>query len=432
MNLAVKAWDIFLFFSFILFTSACEPNLKHQIEYWSVGGAADSDYNASELFNSRSTFDVETISIPWTEHEKKILTAILSGNPPDIISEFAPVKLWASRSSLEPLDIYIEQDNFDTSKFFNILWDDMKWQGKIYGIPLNTVSYAFFCNQDVFNELQIESLPKTWKQVRDVSKKMVTFDSNGFLNRVGYLPNYGNFRTSNVIAWQLGQKFIDKEDNVNFSSSELQRSFSWVKNFIDEIGLDNVLQLMGTFGVGDQHGFISGKVAMMILDSSFPEVISRYNPKLNYKVIPIPSFEGSETVSSSGTWWVGIPKGAKNPRKAWEFIKFISDKENQIDYLNKTEESLLSANEEVALMRQSKEMPFGDIFISQLRVSKSPSIIPLAHDKFWEEYDRAEQRVIRNNANVSKVLSIAENQIQLELNKSKKYYDFVSKKRLEK
>ena len=81
-------------------------------------------------------------------------------------------------------------------------------------------------------------------------------------------------------------------------------------------------------------------------------------------------------------------------------------------------------------MRQSKEMPFGDIFISQLRVSKSPSIIPLAHDKFWEEYDRAEQRVIRNNANVSKSLSIAENQIQLELNKSKKYYDFVSKKKI--
>ena len=88
---------------------------------------------------------------------------------------------------------------------------------------------CFFCNQDVFNELQIESLPKTWKQVRDVSKKMVTFDSNGFLNRVGYLPNYGNFRTSNVIAWQLGQKFIDKEDNVNFSSSELQRSFHGLK-----------------------------------------------------------------------------------------------------------------------------------------------------------------------------------------------------------
>ena len=256
---------------------------------------------------------------------------------------------------------------------------------------------------------------------------MVSFDESGFLNRVGYLPNYGNLRTSNVIAWQLGQKFINEDGTVNFTSGELEKSFYWVKNFIDEMGLDNVLQLMGTFGVGDQHGFISGKVAMMILDSSFPEVISKYNPKLNYRVIPIPSFEGSETVSSSGTWWVGIPKGAQNPEKAWEFIRFISDRDNQIDYLNKTEESLLSANEEVALMRQSREMPFGDIFISQLKASKSPSIIPLAHDKFWEEYDRAEEKIIRNNDVISKVLSLAENQIQLELNKSKKYYDYVSK-----
>ena len=93
----------------------------------------------------------------------------------------------------------------------------MKWGGKIYGIPLNTVSYAFFCNQDVFNELQIESLPETWEQVRVLSKKMVSFDESGFLNRVGYLPNYGNLRTSNVIAWQLGQKFINKDGTVNFT-----------------------------------------------------------------------------------------------------------------------------------------------------------------------------------------------------------------------
>ena len=427
MKLLNKVWLTFFFTICIFYLNACENIVKKELEYWSIGGAADSDYNASELFNSKSEFIVKTISIPWTEHEKKILTSILSGNPPDVISEFAPLKLWASRSSLVALDQYIEVDNFDSSKFFEALWDEMKWEGKTYGIPVNTVSYAFFYNQDIFNELGITSLPKTWDQVRKLSKKIVRFDKNGFLDRVGYLPNYGNLRTSNVIAWQLGQKFIYEDGTVNFSSNELEESFSWVKGFIDEIGLDNVLQLMGTFGVADQHGFISGKVAMMILDSSFPEIISKYNPDLNYKVIPIPSFKGSKTVSSAGTWWVGIPKGAKNPRQSWEFIKFISDKKNQIDYLNKTEESLLSANKDVALMRQSKEMPFGDIFISQLQNSKSPSIIPLAHDKFWEEYDRAEERILRNTGVISEILSNAETQIQLELNKSKRYYEYVIK-----
>jgi len=78
-------------------------------------------------------------------------------------------------------------------------------------------------------------------------------------------------------------------------------------------------------------------------------------------------------------------------------------------------------------MRQSKEMPFGDIFISQLQNSKSPSIIPLAHDKFWEEYDRAEERILRNTGVISEILSNAETQIQLELNKSKRYYEYVIK-----
>ena len=208
MKLFNRVWLTFFFAICIFNLNACENIVKKELEYWSIGGAADSDYNASELFNSKSEFIVKTISIPWTEHEKKILTSILSGNPPDVISEFAPLKLWASRSSLVALDQYIEGDNFDSSKFFEALWDEMKWEGKTYGIPVNTVSYAFFYNQDIFNELGITSLPKTWDQVRKLSKKIVRFDKNGFLDRVGYLPNYGNFRTSNVIAWQLGQKFI--------------------------------------------------------------------------------------------------------------------------------------------------------------------------------------------------------------------------------
>ena len=428
MKLLNKICLNFFLITFIFNLNACEKKVKKNLEYWSIGGAADTDYNASELFNSQSSFDVKTVSIPWTEHEKKILTAILSGDPPDIISEFAPLKLWASRSSLIPLDNYIFEDNFDTTQIFEFLWSEMKWEGKTYGIPINTVSYAFFCNQDIFNELGIKSLPRTWAQVRKISKKIVRFDDFGFLNRVGYLPIYGNFRTSNVIAWQLGEKFISGDGDVNFNSNELEESFSWVRDFIDDIGLDNVLQLMGTFGVAEQHGFISEKVAMMILDSSFPEIIEKYNPSLNYTVIPIPSFKSSKTVSSAGTWWVGIPKGVKHPRKSWEFIKFLASEKNQIDYLNKTEESLFSANKSVALRKDSKRTPFYDVFISQLEHSKSPSIIPLAHDKFWEEYIRAEERIIRRIDPVKAILTNAENQIQFELDKSIRYYNFVNKK----
>ena len=305
----------------------------------------------------------------------------------------------------------------------------MKWDGKIYGIPINTASFAFFYNKDIFDELGITIPPQTWEEVRKISNKITKRNQKNKITQVGYLPNYGNLRTSNVIAWQLGQEFVSKDGRrVRFNTLEMKKSFSWVRDYIHEIGLNDVLELMGTFGVADQHGFISGKVAMMILDSSFPKLINTYNPYLNYGVISVPSFENSESVSSAGTWWVGIPRNAKNPEKAWEFIKFLASTDFQIEYLKKSTESLFSANREAAYNPEFLFDKDYQVFLDQMHRSKSPSIIPLAHDTFWREYTRAEERIIRSISTMEKNLAEAEKRIQTELDKSFRYYDYVTRK----
>jgi len=165
---------------------------------------------------------------------------------------------------------------------------------------------------------------------------------------------------------------------------------------------------------------------MMILDSAFPELIQKYNPLLSYKVIPIPSYKGSKSISSAGVWWVGIPKGVKSPKKSWEFIKFLASKENQLDYLAKTDESLFSANKAAAYDSMNYKFPYYNIFLNQLEVSKSPSIVPLAHDMFWREYKLAEEKVVMGNKSIDEVLQIAENNVQNSLDKALKYYEYVS------
>jgi len=399
----------------------------YDIEYWPVGGSSNANFDSAVEFNKTLTFKVKSTPIPWTEHEQKIFTAILSGTPPDIISQFSPLKMWASRNALTPLDKYIQKDDFDSTIFFKSLWKEMKWDGKIYGIPINTASFAFFYNKDIFDEFGITIPPENWKEVRKISNKITKRNQKNMLTQVGYLPTYGNLRTSNVIAWQLGQEFVSKDGRkVRFNTLEMKKSFSWVRDYIHEIGLNDVLELMGTFGVADQHGFISGKVAMMILDSSFPKLINTYNPDLNYGVINVPSFENSESVSSSGTWWAGIPRNAKNPEKAWEFMKFLASTDFQIEYLEKSTESLFSANKEAAYHPEFLVEKNYKVFLDQMHRSKSPSIIPLAHDTFWREYTRAEERIIRNISTMEKNLLEAEKRIQTELDKSFRYYDYVT------
>ena len=405
---------------------SCAEKKDNDLEYWSIGGSADLDYDPAALFNKNFNFDFKTISIPWTEHEKKILTSILSGDPPDVISEFAPLKSWASRSSLLPLNTFIEEAKFDTNQFFNSLWKEMRWEDKIFGIPVNTVSYALFYNKEIFKDVGIDTLPKTWDDVKRISKKINRFNSKGYLERVGYLPNYGNLKTSNIIAWQLGHEYLNEKGAVNLSSKEMKDSFLWIKSFIHEIGLKKVLELMGTFGTGLQHGFISGKVSMMILDSSYPEIIEKYKPDFQYGVIPIPSYGDSKPISSAGIWWLGIPRGVKDPKKSWDFISFLAGEKNQIDYQKRTEESLFSANKYVAYQENSVSIPYYDVFLYMLENSKSPNIVPLAHDKFWVEYHRAEERILRTETSINDILIEAENEIQKELVKSKRYYNYLN------
>jgi ABC-type glycerol-3-phosphate transport system substrate-binding protein len=65
----------------------------------------------------RIKYCVEATPLPWNEHEKKILTAILSEDPPDVVNLVTPVAKWASRLALTPLDEFIERDSF---RQFNI------------------------------------------------------------------------------------------------------------------------------------------------------------------------------------------------------------------------------------------------------------------------------------------------------------------------
>jgi len=410
----------------LIFVSGCEGPKKKPLIYWNVGSATNDDYVHSDLFNKTSDFEVETISIPWTEYDKKTLTAILSGNPPDIMSQFAPLKTWASRRSLIALNDFIDEDNYDTTQFFGFLWDEMKWNNKIYGIPINTTSYAFFYNKDIFNDANINYLPESWDDVIKIANRINKFDKDGKLVRAGFLPNYGNFMTSNVIGWQLGEKYIINGKHISLNTPLVKESFVWVRDFIHEIGLNNVLHLTGSFGFADQHGFISGKVGMMILDSAFPKLIEKYNPALRYRVIPIPSYKGSKSVSSGGVWWAGIPRGAKNPKNSWEFIKFLASAENQLDYLLNTDESLFSANKLAAIDSINYKFPYYNIFMDQLKVSRSPSIVPLAHDIFWREYKLAEDRIIMSDQNIDEILETAQNNVQTSLDKSLKYYEYIS------
>ncbi|MCS7221724.1 MAG: extracellular solute-binding protein [Anaerolineae bacterium] len=156
-------------------------------------------YIAGPLFDHRDEWtaltggQVEVVEVPYENLYEKIMTSFASGvHAYDIIvvgatwlPDFTPY--------LIPLDDYIA--NPET----NPEWDDIlpafreiivKWEGKIYGLPLDGDTHTLFYRRHLFNDPENQAkfkekygydltVPKTMDQLRDVAEFFTGWDWSG-------------------------------------------------------------------------------------------------------------------------------------------------------------------------------------------------------------------------------------------------------------
>lgn len=406
---------------------------KIHIRYWYVTGAKELvPYHVSKFNASQDRIVVEPTALPWNEHEKKVLTSILSEDPPDVINLVTPVAKWASRMALVPLDELIKRDSFSDTIFFPALWKEMLWQNRVFAVPLYSNSYAFFYNKKLFRQagLDPEKPPRTWNELKEFARRLTRKDAKGNFTQIGFIPQYGNLQTSMLMAWQLGADFLSPDGKkVHLSSKPMIDALNWEVKYFEEYPLQKVSTFMAGFGYAEQHGFLSGKVAMMVLDNTFLDQIKLYTPKLDYGVAMIPTFEGYPSASSSGSWWVAIPRGSKKAEAAWEFIKFAVKEEIQIAEANSDEALLFPANRIAAndpeFIKGRKSMR---VLVDMMDYAHSPSIVPLAHDIFWREFMGAHERAIHKIQTPEKALTQGEQVIKQQLDLAIEYDEYVRTK----
>jgi multiple sugar transport system substrate-binding protein len=381
------------------------------------------------LFNDRQdSIEVVPIAIPWKEHEKKVLTAILSGNPPDLINMVTPISKWASRMALVSMDSLLVGAAVDKEDFFLANWKDVTHQDKVYGMPMYTASYAFFYNKVHFREVGLdpERPPRTWDELQAMAKRLDLRDGDGRIRRLGFLPDYGNLHMPLLMAWQNGAEFVRGDTVVMMHNQPLLDALAWVQQYYSDYGLDQILGFRAGLGIADQQGFISGRLSMMVLDNTFIDQLERYAPSLDYGVSVIPTWEGRDTAGSTGTWWVGIPRGAKNVEAAWAFLQFATSEECQTYEALTMKENLFPAN------RQTLESDdflnvhtTREVFVKMLGYAISPVVVPMAHDVFWREYTVARDQTFYGRQSPETAFTMASIRVQRELREAVEYDRYV-------
>jgi multiple sugar transport system permease protein len=292
----------------------------------------------------------QAASIDMTGDPQRLLCAIAGGDPPDVVY-FArnAVAEWASRGAFQCLQPLVDDDlvklpddpyTLHAELFYKPCWEEATYEGRLFAVPIDTDNRAFFYNIDVLEKHADQLIaigctdpndptkvgpPRTWDQLRECTRLLSEYDSDGKLRRVGFIPNYGNSWLF-LYSWLNGGRFVSPDGRTcTFNAPENVEALAYMTELYDIMGgAEKVYTFQTSVSQGsDMDPFISGKVAMKVDGSWSVPGMANVKRSLRFGVCAAPPPEGREGLSWCGGWSYVIPRGAKHPKEAWELIKYL-------------------------------------------------------------------------------------------------------------
>lgn len=302
-----------------------------EIVYWEKWTNFEGDAIRAvvdEFNRSQSKIHVKLLTVSGIEN--KTLLAIAGGNPPDVAGLYGPnIPQYANAKAVIPLDEYCSEAGIRAENYVRAYFDVGVVQGHIYSLPTAPASTALHYNRALLKKagLDPDKPPKTIEELTEMSDKLVEKEPNGHIRVAGFLPaepGWWNW----VWGYIFGGRLWDGKTKITANSEENVRAFEWVQSFSKKYGNRDVQTFRSGFGTfaSPQNAFLSEKVAMELQGVWMYNFIDQYAPKLQWSAAPFPHPKDRPDLAN---WTivdediVVIPRGAKHPDEAFEFIKFL-------------------------------------------------------------------------------------------------------------
>lgn len=311
---------------------------KTTIEFW-WGESAETE-NMLELV---AMFE-ETH--PWIEVElvdqgymgggsglDKVKTAIAGGVPPDIVwMDATQILPGAIVDGLYlPLDEVVDRGFLQTIPWLPAPEKYVTDRGRIYGLQFRTDARGLYFNQDLFENagLNSEVGPADIEELDLYTAKLTEINPDGTLKQLGFAPRGNNFGGGLGWLWVFGGTIYNpetKRPTLTGNPAHL-RALEWIASYADRYG---------PIASGGSNPFMDNQVAMIVQSTTWLNQFPERAPNLRWWVSHIPYPPQGRMTTMSGGFGPVIPRGARNLEAAGEFIKFLAQKETQIEWYRRT------------------------------------------------------------------------------------------------
>lgn len=305
------------------------------VRYWEkwTGFEEEAMRRVVDTFNRRQDrIFVDMLAV--SQVDQKMLLSTAGGTPPDVagIWDFNVV-VYADYNAIQPLDEFCARDGIGPEDYLPAYWQLCRHRGRTFAMPTTPASVALHWNRDAFRRagLDPDRPPATLEELDAMSDRLLVRDAGGKIVQSGFLPAEPGWWNWAWGYW-FGGRLWDGTGRATVASPENVRAFTWVKGYADRYGSKDLQVFQSGFGnfSSPQNAFLAGQVAMVLQGVWMANYIHNNNPALDWDAAPFPVPESRPDLARStpvGLDVLVIPTGARHPREAWEFIRFVQSQE---------------------------------------------------------------------------------------------------------
>jgi ABC-type glycerol-3-phosphate transport system substrate-binding protein len=287
-----------------------------------------------------------------------------------------------------PLDDFAAKAGINETTYKPVYWNACRYDGHLYALISTPASVALHYNKDAFREagLDPDHPPQTLEEMDKDAELLEKRDDHGRLIRTGFLPTVPGWFVNVSYFWFGGSIWDDVHHKFTLTDPRVVDSFKWIQKYSKRLGKDAVNEFQSSNGNFDspQNPFLAGTLAMTQQGPWMANYIINLNPsfeglapgekddvnalvaerraKCHWAAAPFPSaVPGVKDCTYCSFDTLVIPRGAKHPKEAFEFMKYVNRQDVMEKLCNShSKNSPLQAVSENFL--QHHKNPYIDVF----------------------------------------------------------------------
>lgn len=287
----------------------------------------------SDEFTEETGIEVEFIGVPYNNLLDRITTEGISGEGTFDLVTYLDTMGPSVQQFLEPLDEYAAEDDYNFDRFPESSLNLSTFDDEVHSLPVRANAQLMFYRKDVFEDLGIDP-PETWTELEEAGKEITENTEMSAISPYYQGGNNGqNMYMWTSYLWSNGSDIFDEDMKPVFNSEE---GIEATQRYVDLLVEDEIAS-PGSVSFGEQDArtdFKQGNSAMWVgwwwvysdfnLSDSADEEVQG-----NVGFTTVPGWEGKGSTANISTFPLGMMKDSENKEAAWEFMKWISEPENE-------------------------------------------------------------------------------------------------------